>query len=123
MYSKTVVVGRVGRDVELKYSQAGMAIATTSLAEDRGSGDNKRTVWWRLSFFRQAAESANEHIKKGDVLIVDGTADTHAWMGDDGEARSQLELSVSAWRFGGGGSREDAREAQARDADSDRLPF
>ncbi|MCZ2078939.1 MAG: single-stranded DNA-binding protein [Bryobacterales bacterium] len=122
MYSKTVVVGRVGRDVELKYSQAGMAIATTSLAEDRGSGDNKRTVWWRLSFFRQAAESANEHIKKGDVLIVEGQATASAWIADDGEARAALELTAHAWRFGGGGSREDAREpAQARDASD--VPF
>ena len=123
MYSKTVIVGRVGRDPELRYTQAGVAVADFSLAEDRGYGDKKQTTWWRISVWREAAESVAQHVHKGDVLIVEGQANASAWVADDGEARASLELTAHAWRFGGGGSREDAREAQARDADSDRMPF
>jgi single-strand DNA-binding protein len=119
MYSKTVIVGRCGRDPEIKYTQSGRAVCDVSLAEDRGYGDTKQTVWWRLTFWGEKAESVNQHVKKGDVLIVDGVADVHAWNGENGEARAQLELTVFAWRFGGGGRRGEEQQG----GEDDEAPF
>lgn len=125
MYSKTIVVGRAGRDPEMKYLPSGVAVTETSVAEDRGRGDDKKTIWWRVTWWREAAESVAQHVHKGDVLIVEGQANASAWVADDGEARASLELTAHAWRFGGGGSRDDREAApQGRGAreESD-LPF
>jgi len=120
MYSKTVIVGRVGRDPELRYLSSGVAVADFSLAEDRGFADKKQATWWKITVWREAAESVSQHVHKGDVLIVDGQATASAWVADDGEARATLELTAHSWRFGGGGSRDGASE---RDADDERVPF
>lgn len=125
MYSKTVIVGRVGRDPELRYLSSGVAVADFSLAEDRGFADKKQATWWKITVWREAAESVAQHVHKGDVLIVEGQASASAWVGDDGEARASLELTAHAWRFGGGGSREDREAAPQgrRTREESDLPF
>lgn len=118
MYSKTIVVGRAGRDPELRYLQDGTAVATVSIAESRGKD---KTVWWTCSFWRNQAETAAEHIKKGDALVVEGVAEADAYTGSDGSPRADLKLTVHSWRFAGGGRRGD--DAGDGEADADRTPF
>ena len=121
MYSKTIVVGRAAAPPELKYTKTGVAVATVSVAEDRG---RDTTVWWRVSFWREAAESAAQHIGKGDAIVIDGQAKAHAWIGDDGNARAQLELSAFTWRFAGGGKRDDNERTPDDNAqEPEDMPF
>ena len=116
-YSKTIIVGRCGRDPELRYTTAGVAVADVSIAEDRGFGEKKQTVWWRVSFWRDAAESVKQHVHKGDALILEGMADASAWVADDGEARASLELTAYRWQFAPGNANADGREEQ------EQMPF
>ncbi len=118
MYSKTIVVGRAGRDAEIKYLPDGTAVASLGVAESRGKD---KTIWWNCSFWRQQAESAAEHIKKGDAIVVEGVAEASAYTGSDGSPRADLKLTVHSWRFAGGGRRED--DAGDGEADADRVPF
>jgi single-strand DNA-binding protein len=112
MYSKTIVVGRAGRDAEIKYLPDGTAVASLGVAESRGKD---KTIWWNCSFWRQQAESAAEHIKKGDAIVVEGVAEASAYTGSDGSPRADLKLTVHSWRFAGGGRNGDAGEAETAD--------
>lgn len=119
MYSKTIVVGRCGADPELSYLSSGVAVCNVRIAEDRGFGENKQTVWWRVAFWRQQAETVNEHVKKGDALVVEGVADAHAYLSNDGDPRASLELTAHSWRFAGGGRRGETDQSAADDG----MPF
>lgn len=99
MYSKTIVVGRAGRDAEIRYLPDGTAVASVGVAESRGKD---KTVWWSVSFWRNQAETAAEYIRKGDVVVVEGVAEADAYTGSDGSPRADLKLTAHSWRFAGG---------------------
>ena len=92
MYSTTIVAGRVGRDAELRATPSGDSVLSFSLAEDRGYGDNKRTVWHTVSLWGDRAEKLSQYITKGKALLVEGQEDARAYMGKDGQPKAALEL-------------------------------
>ena len=126
-YQYTIIIGNVGRDPELRYTQNGVAVCDFSVAvsrkwTDRNSNEpREKTIWFRVTAWRALAETCNEFVRKGMQVMVTGEVDASAYVGQDGEARASLDLTAQNVQFLG--SREGAREAQARDADSDRMPF
>jgi len=122
MYSIATVAGRLGRDSELKYTAEGRAVLEVSLAEDRGFGDKKKTIWWRLTLWGDQAEKGIELLKKGKAIIADGTVDVSAYLGQDGTAKASLELTVYHWRFLPDGSKRDGSEP-AQSGSTEDLPF
>jgi len=125
-YQQTIIVGNVGRDPELRYTQSGVAVCDFSVAVSRKWTDKntnearEKTIWFRVTAWRALAETCNEFVRKGMQVMVTGEVDASAYVGQDGEARASLDLTAQNVQFLG--SREDAREAQARDADSE-VPF
>ncbi len=125
-YQQTIIVGNVGRDPELRYTQSGVAVCDFSVAvsrkwTDRNSNEpREKTIWFRVTAWRSLAETCNQFVRKGMQIMVTGEVDASAYVGQDGEARASLDLTAQNVQFLG--SREDAREAQARDADSE-VPF
>ncbi|HEX2907278.1 MAG TPA: single-stranded DNA-binding protein [Phototrophicaceae bacterium] len=105
------IIGNVGRDVNFKYTQSGVPVADFSVAVTRkyGTGENRteKTIWVRITCWRQLAEIANSYVKKGTQIFVVGTVDVSAYIDKNGNAAATLELTADNFQLlGGRGDRE-----------------
>jgi single-strand DNA-binding protein len=128
-YNAVTLLGRVGRDAELRRTPNGHPVLNWSLATDSGWGDNKRTVWVRCALWGDRAESLAAHITKGTLLLVVGElGEPSVWTGQDGTARASLEVTAREIRFAGG-RREQAEASdagqseRAETVDTEEIPF
>ena len=89
----TTVVGNVTRDPELRFSQAGMAIAQFGVAWNRRRQDQEDEVsFFDVTCFRQLAENVAESIRKGARVVIYGTLQQRSWETDQGDRRSKVEI-------------------------------
>lgn len=108
MFSKTIIVGRLGGDPELRYTQGGQAVCSFSVATDRSwtdaSGERQeKTTWFRVTAWGKLADLCNQYLKKGRTVLVEGEVEASAWMPQQGgEPRASLELTARNVRFLGG---------------------
>ncbi|MBQ6482240.1 MAG: single-stranded DNA-binding protein [Anaerolineaceae bacterium] len=74
MYHKISMIGRVGRDPEMKTVKGGLQLSSFSIAVDiHGKAkDQKVTIWPKVTVFDTAADFVKEHVKKGDLVLVEG---------------------------------------------------
>lgn len=127
-WSQTIIVGNVGRDVNLRYTQGGIPVADFSVAVTRkfGSGDDRqeKTTWYKVTCWRQLAEIASQYVKKGMQVMVAGTVDVSAYLNKAGEAAASLELTADTLQMlGGRGEAEAAGERGLPQANGGDIPF
>ncbi|MDA8360790.1 MAG: single-stranded DNA-binding protein, partial [Gammaproteobacteria bacterium] len=117
--NKVILVGNLGKDPEIRYSPGGGAVANLNLAtaeswKDRNTGERQeRTEWHRVVLFGKLAEIAQEYLKKGAQIYVEGRLQTRKWQDKDGHDRYTTEivgneLQMLGGRGGAGGSAESA---------------
>ena len=99
MYNKVVLVGNLTRDVEIRYSQSGSAIGNVGIATSRKwksqTGEQKDEVMFiDLTFFGRTAEIANQYLRKGSKVLVDGRLQFQQWTAQDGSKRSKHGITV-----------------------------
>ncbi len=99
MYNKVVLVGNLTRDVEIRYSQSGSAIGNVGIATSRKfktqTGEQKEEVLFiDLTFFGRTAEIANQYLRKGSKVLVDGRLVFQQWTAQDGSKRSKHAVTV-----------------------------
>lgn len=111
MYQKVTVVGRLGRDPEMRYLPSGDPVTSFSVATDRAWNDKngqkqKETTWFRISVFGKQAEVANQYLGKGKMVLVEGrlrvdpkTGGPTTYKGNDGEVRANFEIVAENLRF------------------------
>jgi single-strand DNA-binding protein len=107
--------GRLGRDCETRFTQAGMAICSFTVAVDYGFGDNKGTNWIRCSLFGKRAEGGlPKYLVKGTQVAISGELRVREYDDKDGNKRTSVEVSVDKLDLiggrgeaqGGGGSQK-----------------
>jgi len=111
MYNKVILVGNLTRDVEIRYSQSGSAIGSSGLATNRKwksqTGEQKEEVMFiDVTFFGRTAEIANQYLRKGRRVLVEGRLSFQQWVAQDGSKRSKHEIIVENLQMLG--SRDDA---------------
>ena len=99
MYNKVVLVGNLSRDVEIRYSQSGSAIGNVGIATNRTwksqTGEQKNEVMFiDLTFFGRTAEIANQYLRKGSKVLIDGRLVLEQWTAQDGSKRSKHAVVV-----------------------------
>jgi single-strand DNA-binding protein len=88
------IIGRVGGDIELRYTPSGKAVAQLTLAVDDGWGENKKTAWIGVTIWGATAELANKAVRKGDRLGIAGRLSQEEW--DDKETgKKQRKTKVT----------------------------
>ena len=97
--NKVILVGNLGNDPDVKYTQSGMAVtrislATTSVRKDRDGNNQERTEWHRVVFFGKVAEIAGEYLRKGSQVYVEGRLQTRKWQDQSGQDRYTTEIVV-----------------------------
>ena len=101
MFNKIILAGNLTRDVEVKYSGASLAIGNTGIAVNRKfknkMGENKEEVLFvDLTFFGRTAEIANQYLKKGSKVLVDGKLKLDQWIDKSGSKRSKHSITVES---------------------------
>ena len=99
MYNKIILAGNLTRDIEIKYTQSGSAIGNTAIATSRkfksATGEQKEEVLFvDLTFFGRTAEIANQYLRKGSKVLVDGRLKLDQWTAQDGSKRSKHSITV-----------------------------
>lgn len=88
------IIGRVGGDIELRYTPSGKAVAQVTLAVDDGWGENKKTAWIGVTIWGATAELAKKAVRKGDRLGITGRLAQEEW--DDKETgKKQRKTKVT----------------------------
>lgn len=135
--NKVILIGNLGRDPEVRFTQGGTPVANFTMATTERwndpSGEKKeRTEWHRIVVWGKQAEVAAEYLKKGRSVYVEGSLQTREWTDRDGNKRYTTEVRAQRLQFLGarpddrGGSApapvEEAAEPAGGYADDD-IPF
>jgi len=103
MYNKVILVGNLTRDIELRYSQGGMGIAKTAIATSRkftNNGEKKEEVCFvDITFFGRSAEVANQYLRKGSKILVEGRLNFEQWVDQNGQKRSKHSVVVETMQM------------------------
>lgn len=99
MYNKTIMLGNLTRDIELKYTPTGTAIAKSSIATSykykTQSGEQKEEVCFlEFNIIGKMAEIANQYLKKGSKVLLEGRLTYEQWTASDGTTRNKHALKV-----------------------------
>lgn len=109
MLNHVCIAGNLGADPELRYSQAGLAIANLNIAvnehfKDSNGEPQKRTHWFRATAFGRTAEIAGEYLHKGSKVGIGGKLVQRTWQDDQGNNRSSVEIRIDQLELLGGGN-------------------
>lgn len=120
------LIGRTGRDPEMRYAGSGKPYTTFSVATDRRSKAEGQTDpdWHRVVCWDKLAEFANQYVSKGRLVFVRGRLSYRAWTGQDGQQRHTTEIVAGDITLLDRRPTAEAPEAnQTVPADDDDLPF
>jgi single-strand DNA-binding protein len=105
--NKVILVGRLGRDPETRFTGGGQAVANFSVATDETYKDKngerqKRTEWHKIVVWGKQAEIAQQYLKKGSLLFIEGRIQSREWQDKEGQKRTSFEIVASNFRMLGG---------------------
>ena len=126
--NKVILVGRLGRDPELKYTASGTPFCRFSMAtddswNDKGTGERQeRTEWHNIVAWDRLAEICNQYLTKGKLIYIEGSLQTREWDDQEGNKKKMTEIRArdmvmlsggSGENAGGGGGQRRAAPAEA----------
>jgi single-strand DNA-binding protein len=144
MYQKLIIVGHLGRDPEMRYTPSGQAVTNFSVATSRkwtGSDGQQQdeTIWFRVSVWGKQAETCNQYLSKGRLVMCEGrltvdkeTGGPRVWTDQNGAPRANYEMSAYEVKFLGGrgdnsgGDYSDASDSTSgvpADISEEEIPF
>jgi single-strand DNA-binding protein len=105
--NKVILVGRLGRDPETRYTGGGQAVANFSVAtdesyKDRNGERQKRTEWHKIVVWGKQAEIAQQYLKKGSLIFIEGRIQSREWQDKEGQKRTSFEIVANNFRMLGG---------------------
>ena len=111
--NKVILVGRLGKDPEMRHTQNGTSVCQLNVATSenwvKDGQKQERTEWHRIVCWSKLAEICNEYLKKGRQVYVEGRIQTRAWDDKEGNKRYTTEIVASTVQFlGTSGGRSDA---------------
>ena len=104
MLNKVMIIGHLGRDPELRYTQSGTPVATLNIATDESYVDKdgnkvERTDWHRVVVFQRSAENCSQYLSKGSLVYVEGKLQTRKWQDQQGQDRYSTEIKADRVQF------------------------
>ena len=103
MFNKIILVGNLTCDIELRYTQSGSGIANTAIATSRKftqNGEKKEEVCFvDITFFGRSSEVANQYLRKGSKILVEGRLKFDQWVDQNGQKRSKHSVIVETMQM------------------------
>lgn len=131
--NKVILVGNLGRDPELRYTQNGKPVCQLNVATTRqwGKGDDRKeeTEWHRVTVWDKAAEACNKFLEKGRQVYVEGRLQTRKYEDKEGVTKYATDIIAETVQFlgGKGGGKSDSDEFGDPPSDTDKpnneIPF
>ena len=95
--NKSLLIGRLGKDPAMSYTQSGQAVANLSIATDESYKDKsgqkvEKAEWHRVVVFGKQAEFCGQYLTKGRLVFVEGRLQTRKWQDQNGQDRYQTEI-------------------------------
>ena len=108
--NKVMLIGRLGRDPEVRYMPNGDAVANFSIATEekwksQDGSTQSRTEWHNITIYRKLAEIAGQYLKKGSLVFLEGKIQSRKYQGKDGVERTAYDIICSEMKMLG--SRDD----------------
>ena len=114
--NKVILVGRLGRDPEIRYTPSGAAVANFTIAtseewKDKETGEKQeRTEWHRIVAWRRLGEICGEYLRKGSQVYIEGKLQTRNWEDRDGNKRYTTEVIAQTMQMLDSSGREGRAE-------------
>jgi len=107
MLNKAILIGNLGADPETRYMQDGtcvcnIRIATTERFKDRNGERQERTEWHRVVLWGKLGEIANQYLRKGSQVYIEGKIETRKWTDRDGNDRYSTDIRANEMKMLGG---------------------
>ena len=104
MLNKVMIIGRLGRDPELRYTQSGMPVCNMSIATDESYVDRdgnkvEKAEWHSVVVFQKQAENCANYLGKGSMVYVEGSLQTRKWQDKQGQDRYSTEIKAQFVKF------------------------
>jgi len=131
--NKVILIGRLGKDPEMRFTQSKQAVANFSLAtneswKDKGGQKQEKTEWHNVVLWARLAELASEYLHKGSQVYIEGRLQTRSWDDKDGIKHYTTEIIGQNMQFldgkknqGNGNGDKDNRNWESKQPDN--LPF
>lgn len=120
------ILGNAGRDVSLRYSEKGTAVASFPIASNSfkngPEGRVEVTHWFNVTAFGKTAETLAEYVKKGTHLLIHGRLSFNPWTTNEGDPRSGAEVALFSFEFVGG-NRPEGQESVATVVENPESPI
>src|SRR5262245_26759511 len=105
--NKVILVGRLGRDLETRYTGSGQAVGNFSVAtdetyKDRNGERQKHTEWHKIVVWGKQVEIAQQYLKKGSLVFIEGRIRAREWQDKEGQKRTSFEIVANNFRMLGG---------------------
>ena len=118
MFNKVILLGNLTRDIELKYTPDGLAVAKVGLATNRVYTDpttkekKQEVMFIDVVIFGRAAETSHQYLRKGSQVLVEGRLSLNQWIDNSGQKRSKHEVIVETIKFLGGRDNNNSQPTQ-----------
>lgn len=130
MLNKVMIIGRLGADPDIKYTQSGAPIASLRIATDESYTDRngtrqEKTEWHTIVAFQRTAEICQQYLHKGSLVYVEGSLQTRKWQDKNGADRFSTEIRCDRMRMLDSRHEQPATPAAAPEpyAGMDAVPF
>jgi len=102
--NKVILVGRLGRDPETRYTGGGQAVANFTMAtdesyKDRNGERQKRTEWHRITAWGKLAEICQQYLKKGTMVYIEGRIQSREWQDKEGQKRTSYDIVANTMKM------------------------
>lgn len=117
MLNKVILIGRLGKDPEVRYMPNGEAVCNFSVAtseswKDQNGQRQERIEWHNITMYRRLAEIAGQYLKTGSQVYLEGKIQSRKYQGKDGIERTAYDIIANEMKMLGGGN-NDGQQAQA----------
>lgn len=128
MLNQVQLIGRVGKDPEVRYLPNGdpvvnLSIATSEKWKDKATGETKEaTEWHRINAFGKLAEIIGQYVKKGSLVFVQGKIMTRKWADQSGQEKYSTEIRIDTLKMLGDKKEGGATQPSQQDASGSQFP-
>ncbi len=126
--NKVMIIGRLGRDPEMRYTPSGRPVTTFSVATSRSwnTADGERrtqTEWFNVVAWSSLAEICNQFLTKGQQVYIEGRLQTRQWEDDQGKRHSSVEIVANEMIILGSRRSNSSAEEENESIEEDEFPF
>ena len=104
MYQVLTIIGRLGKNPEMRYTPTGIPVCKFSVATDRVWNNDQgqrqeETTWHNVTVWRKQAETCAQYLTKGSLVLISGSVKASGYTNRDGEAAASLEITAETVKF------------------------